>query len=319
MIRSNPHYALGLAALTLVACTTDAPTTSSSTLLASTSGDESSHATFPIRLERPSIPGARYRIEEEENREQAQTIRMNGEVVDSQRSDVRLHFVAEMVVVEVDGTGNPTRTRYRVESLTLDEGDGAAPLLGRGTAIEVWPARNPDEARILVDGRPIADALREKVASVLSLRSSSASSNDDALFGTDLPRAVHESWSPDPGNFARQMSAETPITVEPAGVTLAAEVTQRRVVDGQPGLDIRVDIDARDAHLPGMPASATVRQSRMTMVMEGFFPDDVRLPRTRSDTRMTFQLVADIRSQGATGEMTLSIENRSSRSITPLP
>lgn len=274
---------------------------------------------YPIRLERGWEPGARHRVEVDEVRTQTQTIRHQGQVMEERTSTKRIVFVADVTVLEVDVRREATHLTYRVASCMLTEDGQTTELVPAGTTLEVFTAADADRARILRDGQPIDDALRAPLASVLTVRSSSEASDEDAVFGSARPRAVGESWTPDRESFARAMNEEAPFAIDPARVSATSRVESRGIVSGTSGLGIAVDVEVDQPRLTELPEDIRVRRSHATLRLDGFFPDDVSLPRLRSHTATRFELVADVRSDRATFEMELTLLTESHETLTPLP
>lgn len=288
-----------------------------SSVTSSTSGGETVGDRMPIRLERRWTAGMRYHLDDSTVRTQRQTVTVGSETVEDNVARVTTRLSAIVSVLEVNAAGSRTHLRYEVESLEADDGSGPRPLLSRGTTVEVWPSEGDGEPRILVDGTPITDELRDAVSTVLTQRVSD--DDDDAAFGTTSPRSVGESWSTHAEVFAAQLASNTPFSADASSIRGESTLRARQVVDGHDGLVVAVDVTAEDARLEGLPSSMNVRESQLRIELEGFFPIDGELPSLRSRTHMTYAMTADLEAQGARPVLQIEMDVLGTNSIRMLP
>ena len=155
-----------------------------------------------IRLNRPEQAGQVSGIATHLTQTITRTANRAGWPGETQSESNDTRFRAHREVLAVDGSGQPTRINYRVNEFTCSTQNGQPQeLLGPGQVLSAELTGNA--TRFTRDGIQVVDGEMNNRLSFLNL-SGGAGVSLDAIFQTDVPRAVGTPWkidlNPETGN-----------------------------------------------------------------------------------------------------------------------
>jgi hypothetical protein len=175
--------------------------------------------------------------------------------------NVRLHYKASVLVLEVDGDGRPLRERHGRVSLTFERPGESGSLFNEGVAFEV---ERRSGLSILLGGEPLEAKLEKTVSRVLEKQFEYTL--EPALLEPGRPVALGESWIPDE-SLTRRFLVSRGIRVMEFGDAPMATLQRRQREDGETELVIDYRVPIARLELTRMPPHTEA--SRSEALLEG--------------------------------------------------
>jgi hypothetical protein len=271
---------------------------------------------YPIVLHRDAVVGSRAHVTSVSTHREETMTTFRGQVVDAADATSAYRLDAIVETLAIDAQGKPVELRYDVRSFTRTEGQLTTEVLRPGQVIALTTAERREDARILVDAAPISEELAAALDEVLTLTRSTE--EDDAYFGSIEPRAVGERWQADVAGIANGLGGHSPLRIDPSHLRGEARVVERTEIDGVDGLTIAVAIDADQVRVDGLADGASVRDGRVAIRLDGFFPIDPALPRLREGIALTAELAMSISTPQGSADVALTMTMTTLRTVQPL-
>jgi hypothetical protein len=212
---------------------------------------------YRILLERNLELDRQYRLEIKDSSKDV--VLAAGTIVPDQTKTVVRSFVGTQ---QAKGVGDHQPTEYIVEQMTVTLNGLQQIVLPTGTKIVATPGN--DKWSYTVNGKMPNKELDALLRQLFGNEISKA--NDDAIFGSKMPRSIGESWS-----------------VDASGTTRLVQVS---TVGSQECLEIQAELNIPGVQIKGLPAGTKMLHSEMKAYFMGMFPTDHKLPSASQSQEM---------------------------------
>jgi hypothetical protein len=250
---------------------------------------------YEIVMRRTYQAGKPYRMSiKNESTQVVETI-FQGQSIDRKEQYTQLSFLGT-----IQGNAVPATSReFVVEQLAQVSGDGTRELFPAGTKLHGKQAGK--SWNYSVSGKPVAKDLSESLKTLLD--ESLESTDDDAVFGSGMPRAVGEQWSIDTSKLPKDKD----IGFKPEDASGMAKLTAVKDIAGIECLQIEAEVMFRNLSLNKLPHSAKVLEAQMVAHFVGLFPTNPNLPRLSDGSAMDMKVKFQAQSPNGPviGEMTM--------------
>jgi hypothetical protein len=262
---------------------------------------------YEILLDRPTKPGAAYRVVTTGTNVERQVITAAGLVVEDKQTEVSVELSASVVVLGVDEHGRASKVKLLVDTSSIRRGEERSEPFAKGT--EVIMSVEEGQERYTVGGEAVPPDVAKALRLVDSLPTTDET--DDEVFGTKEKKRVGDSWPVD-SKRAGESFREPGMTIADEAITGETKLVAVTNVDGTEALTIEARI-VMDGIGMDMPADFKVTESRLEAGFKGTFPVD--LSRGRLDTSLTGSMV--LKATGTNGpggpEVTIEATGRRTR------
>ena len=196
---------------------------------------------YAIHLDRPSKVGQTYTISAVTQFKMENTLGAPGIQPRRQQEAFTVELDGTVEVLAVDQKSRePTKVSCTVSKCVRDE----QPLLAEGTVLVAYSG--PDDTRYMVNDQPVQQPIAASLHEVLGTHRPGAP-GDDAVFGTDQPKKVADTWPLHPQGAAKLFSHEG-VDVSQDRITGSAKLTGVRETDGRKLLEIETESSITDLH-----------------------------------------------------------------------
>lgn len=261
-----------------------------------------------VRLDRPEHVNRRFRVRTRTVNQQSEELAPEGQPPQRQEMRIVATLEGEAQVVALNEDGRQQELQVTIESFTIEvDGQEQSPL-PRGTVVRVVRG---EPSRILIDGEDVEGQLAEILGLVLP---DGPDRDEDATFGTDVPRRVGDSWPIDPEATAAMLEAmrlEADDSAIDGTMTLASRDETTYRVEGR--------LDVNSMRMP-MPPNTTLESANLESRFEWKLPIDETAPVLESLTELRMNVRLGLRdAEGRRATLTARTVNQRSDEFAPLP
>lgn len=255
-------------------------------------GDEPEHIDFT----RPFHPGQSFEVLGHGSQRRSLVDNDGANVVPEFEQSI--DFNAEMTVGRVDAEGRPTHAIYRIVTCALQTAEGPVELAPTGAKLTA--VRDGATTTFTLDTRPVPPQHGRLLELVAGL--GTGGPTDEAIFGSDRPRRVGESWPVNTGAAATMLELAFGLPVRAENVWGVTEFAGHADHEERSCLVLRsrVTVDEHDVIRPeGVPAIAKQVSGALSLRRQVLLADETRAPAASDSTRLTRQ--ARFESDGGMG------------------
>lgn len=304
-----PSLALTLG---LVACgSSPAPVDSPASTRA---GEEAPpEGTYRVVLTRPARMGETYREHTVHRRAFGRRVSVNGAVIEETAEEVEVEILTAARVVEVTASGRATVIEHRIEGCVARDANGERAIVPAGSVVRVTRVpHGSQEGTIELVGGTLTEEDVDLLRTVFS--TSYSPRGDDAIFGSDEPRRVGETWPIDTAAAATDLNKIPSLRLREEDLGGATALRAVETIDGVPCLIVEAEIHAQNLQMEPPPEGATVESAQMVARTAGAFPTDPGIGRLRDAEEMLMEIRMRVaRPDGSTALVEIrSVETESS-------
>ncbi len=261
-----------------------------------------------VRLDRPEHAGRRFRVRTRTVNQQSEELASEGQPPQRRQMRIVATLEGEAQVVSVDDAGRQQELQVTVDEFTIEADGRRQSPLPRGAVVRVVRG---EPSRILVDGEDVEGQLAEVLGLVLP---DGPDRDEDAIFGTPMPRRVGDTWSIDPEATAamlRAMRIEADDSAIDGTMTLARRDEQSYRVEGH--------LNVASMRMP-LPPNATLDSANLATRFEWTLPLDEDAPVLASLTELSMNMRLRLSDdEGRRAALTARTLNRRTDEFSPLP
>lgn len=268
---------------------------------------------YRIALTRPERVGSRIHIQRSVRELSTTRVIRARRVVDEQRKQTSVRFVALAEALAVNAVGKATRTRFEIERFEADGPHGPEPVLPPRTVLTVQRGSKPQQ-KVTSSAGPLDARQLAAVKLVTTLDVSRVT--DQQIFGSAEPRAIGESW-PIAGDMARESLAGEGMAT--AGrVEGSTRLLGVRKVGDVECLEVLARIEVSGLDPKDMPEGSEVERGELQARMTGLYPIDHQLPLLEQHQSMTIEIVTRVPDPKAPKSGHVLVQVQSTREIDTL-
>ncbi len=270
--------------------------------------------TFELKFTRPFEAGSQFSYKADGKRKTAMKVTMNGQELQNESDSAAGSFASHLTILEVNEAGLPTKEEHEITAFsgTVDEAAVETPAVGT----KIVATRSAEQGTTYtIDDKAVDPKLQALLETLISV--SSEENQDDAILGTDQPRAIGDEW---------EVGAEELIaSMKESGMPLdAASVVGKGTLVGKvsspvgEALEVRAEIQIKldDA---GGPMPVKLSEASMTVTMSGLLPIDPKAQAPKKEMALRMVMKGEGEPQpGAKLSMDMAMEQQASVEMVPM-
>jgi len=240
-------------------------------------------------------------------------MQMNGESVQNKSQTLSGSIKTVVTILEVDEDGLPTKQEHVVKSFSGKADDSAIEGISEGTKIMVELGED-EVTTYSVDGKPAETPLDELLDTLITV--SADDSDDDAILGTDEPKAVGDEWKVDADELLESMQ-DSGMEIEADSVDGKATVVSKVDTPVGEALEVKAEIKVNLAKGP-IPVPMDFEEAKLAVTMTGHLPIDQKAHAPKRTMNMDLSLKGTGEPQPGT-KMGLSMKMTQQAEVTMTP
>ncbi|MDJ0706668.1 MAG: hypothetical protein QNJ46_25640 [Leptolyngbyaceae cyanobacterium MO_188.B28] len=148
--------------------------------------------TYEIHIVRPSEVGERYRLSTKGSSSIRSKVLLDNQIVNNEGEESTLDLVADVTILEVNDTQQPTSAELNVIQSRLLQNNAESIPFSEGT--NILATVENEETVFKINGEKIEGGLEEILSNAIAFLSKD-NSNDNELFGTPTTKKIGETWN----------------------------------------------------------------------------------------------------------------------------
>lgn len=245
---------------------------------------------YPIRLERPVAPGARWRLTIDGEKHEHLEQRVGGRWQTLEDSDEFVTMRAVEQVLTVNASGDPLASEFTVEAFELRRGETRTTPIAPSTVLRLVRATAPGtEPTWTIGSAPASPEIVEALS--IAITGKVSDTDEDQFFGSTTPRRVGERWSIAADLAERDLARTAEIGVDLRGDVRVLELV---TLDAMPCLVIGATMTGRVTSIPRLPPGATLSRGAFTASHRGAYPTDGTSVTRSNDFEMSLDATVSV-------------------------
>lgn len=269
--------------------------------------------TYDIQFSRPFEKESKFNYSATGDRSMQMEMLVNGNPMQNQSQSVSGSLESVVTILEVDEDGVPTKQEHVIKSFSGKADDAAVEGISEGTKITVETGED-DVTSYSVDGKPAEAPLDELLDTLIAV--SADDSDDDAILGTDEPKAVGDEWQIDADELLESMQ-KSGMEIEADSVDGKAKVVSKVDTPVGEALEVNAEIKVNLAKGP-IPVPMDFEEAQLVVTMAGQLPIDEKAHAPKKTMSMDLALKGTGEPQPGT-KMGLSMKMTQNAEVTLTP
>ena len=262
---------------------------------------------YPVKFERPSKVGDRYKLTVTEKQTTEQSIKVAGASPPKQSRELTVTLTGDVKVVAVTEKGRVTKVECAVGKLEVTPAGGQPqePIV----AGKVLVAERVGKKKVLsVDGQPVAPPLQQVLNDLLSVDQTDGP-GDDAQFGTPDRKKPGDAWDGN-ADAMRDGAAEAGVPVKKDGASAKIRFTEVKKLDGADAGVFQCDMTAQidpAGPMPDLPPGVKLESGSMKANNVTVLPLDPTAKGRGDTSDVTIEMTMSGDAPNGAGKLTLTV------------